>query len=409
MSVEARGCFRADYAFTASAERVFDAWLDAEKAAAWLFTSLGERVTQAAIDPRVGGSIRFVTHRDGQETEHSGEFLEIQRPYRLCLTIRSSVSAATERVTVRIEPRGAGCFLTLTSRIEPAPLQALAPLAGLETYRTQKAVRSHWPTLPGKAAVSLGLHLAMLPLLPIFLREPTAAWGPPPGPAMMTVDIATAGGATLPEGSHLRAATDAPPPTAARAPRVPARQAPHATASRTTLPLPPSRTPRPADRTDTGQGASASVPAPHSPDALGGPPHATGGAGLMASAQVEPALVGTLCIGTVVFSANGGVVQARGTATGGRTFYAGQTVPAEARFFQDRDGKPWIRFALSPGAPWDLPVTVAGSEIRWTDVDGGGYALRPVGNNHLTGVAGFSTEPAAKIDFTCAGSDAHPT
>jgi len=108
------------------------------------------------------------------------------------------------------------------------------------------------------------------------------------------------------------------------------------------------------------------------------------------------------------FSPDAGVVQVR-QPSASRTYYGGQEVPVEARFFRDHDGKPWIRFTLWPEAPWDLPVRIAGSEIGWTDADGSGYALRRVGNNHLTGLAGFSGAPAAKIDFTCAGSDAHHT
>jgi peptide/nickel transport system substrate-binding protein len=120
MTLEARGDVRVHYAFKASAERVFDAWLSAEKAAAWLFASLGESVTRAEIDPRVGGLFRFVTNRAGQEIEHAGEYLEIQRPHRLAFTIRSPGSDHVEWITVDIEPLGAGCILTLTNeRISP--------------------------------------------------------------------------------------------------------------------------------------------------------------------------------------------------------------------------------------------------------------------------------------------------
>ena len=93
----------------------------------------------------------------------------------------------------------------------------------------------------------------------------------------------------------------------------------------------------------------------------------------------------------------------------GKTFFRGETVLAEAAFFRDQQMQPWIRFTLSSGAPWDLPVTISGSEIRWTDVNGSRYALRVVGHGHLTGLAGFSGDSAAKIDLTCAGSDARHT
>ncbi len=120
MILEARGGVRVDYTFGVSAERVFDAWLSADKAAAWLFASLGETVTRAEIDPRVGGLFRFVTNRAGREMEHAGEYLEVRRPRRLSFTIRSSGSDHVDWITVDIEPAGAGCILTLINeRISP--------------------------------------------------------------------------------------------------------------------------------------------------------------------------------------------------------------------------------------------------------------------------------------------------
>jgi peptide/nickel transport system substrate-binding protein len=120
MTREARHAVRVEYAFKASAERVFDAWLNAEKASVWLFAGLGETVTRAEINPRVGGGLYFVTNRVGREMEHVGEYLEVKRPRRLSFAIRSSGSAHVERITVEIEPRGAGCALTLINeRIGP--------------------------------------------------------------------------------------------------------------------------------------------------------------------------------------------------------------------------------------------------------------------------------------------------
>src|SRR5271170_243814 len=104
MTAEARGIIRVTYAFTASAERVFDAWLSAEKVARWLFADKTEGVAQAEIDARVGGTIRFVRFGAGQAVEHAGEYLEIERPHRLSFTIRSSKSEDTDRITVQIEP-----------------------------------------------------------------------------------------------------------------------------------------------------------------------------------------------------------------------------------------------------------------------------------------------------------------
>ncbi len=420
MTAEARGVIRLAHPFAIPADRVFDAWLCPEKVARWLHPDAVEQATRVEIDARVGGSIRAVTCRAGRTVEHTGEYLEIQRPHRLVFTIRSSASAATERVTVLIEPRGAGCFLTLISGIEPASLRAFAPVAGLGTYGATGVVRPHWPKVDGKAAVSLGLHLAMLPLLPIILREPPPqpGAGTLPALAMITVDLDTAAGRKLPERSYVPAVAAPGEPPAMAAPPAPA---PQAATSKNALLLLPSPTTRHHDRAADNRTASAGWPGSLALDAAGAATDPTKGAGLTAStggavgedgdalrrraraasAQVEAHLAGTNCSGTVSLSPNGSA-----------TYWGGQQAPVQGRFFRDQSGKTWIRFTLWPGAPWNLPVTIAGSEIRWTAIGGwngfGGitYTVRPAANNHLVGFAGFSADSMTKIDVTCGRSDA---
>ena len=70
-------------------------------------------LTHAEIEPWVGGRFRFVTGHPGRQVEHSGEYLEMERPFRLAFTLRSSDSDHVERITVDIEPRRLGCILTL--------------------------------------------------------------------------------------------------------------------------------------------------------------------------------------------------------------------------------------------------------------------------------------------------------
>jgi uncharacterized protein YndB with AHSA1/START domain len=102
------------------AERVFDAWLDVEKARQFLFATSTGQMVRAEIDPRVGGAFNFTDRRDGTDAEHIGQYLEIDRPRRLVFTFHTERdSTDLSRVTIEIVPRGSGCELTLTHEIDP--------------------------------------------------------------------------------------------------------------------------------------------------------------------------------------------------------------------------------------------------------------------------------------------------
>jgi uncharacterized protein YndB with AHSA1/START domain len=115
MSEEQKARIRVTHRFTASPERVFDALLDPEKASRYFFTTTSAELVRADIDARVGGSFALVDRRDGEDVEHVGTYLEIDRPRRLVFTLSvPKYSPDADRVTIEIVPQGTGCELTLT-------------------------------------------------------------------------------------------------------------------------------------------------------------------------------------------------------------------------------------------------------------------------------------------------------
>lgn len=120
MTAEQPIIVRVTHRYTASAERVFDAWLDVKRAAKWMFATSTGQMVRAEIDPRVGGSFTFVDRRDGEDVLHTGTYLEIDRPRRLVFTFGiPAFSADFDRVSIDITPLASGCELTLTHEMKP--------------------------------------------------------------------------------------------------------------------------------------------------------------------------------------------------------------------------------------------------------------------------------------------------
>ena len=100
--------------FRASAERVFDAWLDSRTAGEWLFASPTGQIVCVEIDGRVGGWFYIVDRRDGEDVEHIGEYFEVDRPRRLAFALSvEKYGQSFDRVIIEIVPLASGCMLTL--------------------------------------------------------------------------------------------------------------------------------------------------------------------------------------------------------------------------------------------------------------------------------------------------------
>ena len=107
--------------FEAPPEDVFDAWLDPQKARRFLFATPEGEMAEVEINPRAEGKFRIVERRGGEDVEHVGEYVIIDRPRRLGFRFAvPKYASQTTRVTIDIVPRGAGCEVTLTHLSVPA-------------------------------------------------------------------------------------------------------------------------------------------------------------------------------------------------------------------------------------------------------------------------------------------------
>ena len=72
-------------------------------------------VVSARIDARVGGSFVFVVRRNGKDSDHIGEYVEVDRPRRIVFLFSVPSSwAGKHRVAIDIVPLESGCELTVT-------------------------------------------------------------------------------------------------------------------------------------------------------------------------------------------------------------------------------------------------------------------------------------------------------
>lgn len=104
-------------------EVVFDAWLDPNAIAQWMFdpSYKQQQVIDISLDPTIGGAFRFSVIRQGKRITYEGEFLEIKRPHFLSLSWRVVGVGRDTRVKVTVEPRKDGSLLTLVHSLGPVP------------------------------------------------------------------------------------------------------------------------------------------------------------------------------------------------------------------------------------------------------------------------------------------------
>lgn len=74
--------------FSAPPERVYDAVLDPNMIARFMFGPLlrEEDILHIRNDPRVGGAFSYKVRRGADDIDHVGRFLELERPRRIVFT-----------------------------------------------------------------------------------------------------------------------------------------------------------------------------------------------------------------------------------------------------------------------------------------------------------------------------------
>jgi uncharacterized protein YndB with AHSA1/START domain len=111
--------------FKASAERVFDAWLDPIKVRSWAAQAVPGMpsfdIRRIEIDARIGGKFTFSDMREEGEAVHWGYYLEIDRPRKLVFTWFTSEEEEQENssvVSLTIEPLASGCRATIVHTMD---------------------------------------------------------------------------------------------------------------------------------------------------------------------------------------------------------------------------------------------------------------------------------------------------
>ena len=96
---------RVTHRFAASAERVYDAFLDPARAGRFLFATATGHIVRCEIDARVGGAFTIVDRRAGEDVAHTGHYVALERPRLIVFTFSvAKYSSELSTVTIEIAP-----------------------------------------------------------------------------------------------------------------------------------------------------------------------------------------------------------------------------------------------------------------------------------------------------------------
>ena len=119
--------------FKATAERVYDAWLNPAQVRLWMTAALkgfglSGDIQRIEIDARVGGKFFFSDLRDGTEARHWGTYLELDRPRKIAFTwiVDESDEANPSVVTLTIDAESDGCVATIVHEMDAKWIEYIA-------------------------------------------------------------------------------------------------------------------------------------------------------------------------------------------------------------------------------------------------------------------------------------------
>ena len=81
---------------------------------------LSGEIGRIEIDAKVGGAFLISDMRDGVEAKHWGTYLELERPRKIVFTwiTDPSEEADPSNVSLKIEPDGEGCIVTIVHEMD---------------------------------------------------------------------------------------------------------------------------------------------------------------------------------------------------------------------------------------------------------------------------------------------------
>jgi len=108
--------------FKASPQRVYDAILDPDTIARWMFGPLlrEEKILHIYSDLRVGGDFSYKVRRGDNEIDHVGKFVELDPPKRIVFTwgIVGESADDPSQVVIDITPTPEGCSVRLMHEMD---------------------------------------------------------------------------------------------------------------------------------------------------------------------------------------------------------------------------------------------------------------------------------------------------